>query len=196
MFGREGPFDRDRLLGIYAGTVVNRDDPELLGRLKVVVPGIIEPESNWALPRTGGARRWGSVSVPPVGCDVFVQFVNGDPDAPIWEPGPFGKPEDPALAEQFPEHTSPDVSVWGVGPFRLVLDARAGQEALALRVVKEVAGAEEVIVELLLNAATNSARLYATTALELASEGIVSVDCAGDVQVKGRKVVPVNRPIN
>lgn len=190
MFGDPGPFDASRLLGVYAGTIVNRDDPDKLGRIKVVIPGVIEPESNWALPRSGGARRWGGVHIPPVGADVFVQFIGGDPDQPIWEPGPCG------ADEQFPEHETADVSVWGAGPFRAVLDNRAGQEALALRVVKEVNGVEEVIVELLLNAATNSARLYATTALQIAAEGLVDISCAGDVQVKGRKVVPVNRPVN
>jgi hypothetical protein len=187
---RGGNFEGDGLWGVYAGTVVNRTDPDLLGRVTVVVPGIVEPESAWALPRHGGAKRWGRTHVPPVGADVFVQFVNGDANVPIWEPGPCG------LEEQFLEHEHADVSVWGAGPFRLVIDNRTDVQTAAFRVVKEVAGTEEVIVELLFNAATNSARLWATTALQLASEGVVDVDCAGDVQVKGRKVIPCARPVN
>lgn len=183
-------FDQDRLLGIYAGVVTNRDDPERLGRVKVRVPGRIEPESNWAWPRGGGARRWGHVNVPPVAASVFVQFVNGDPDQPLWELGPT------LPGDQFLEHETPDVSVWGLGPFRLVIDNRAEVQTAALRVVKEINGEEQVIVELLLNAQTNSARLFATTALQLASRGIIDLDCDGDVQVKGRKILPANRPVN
>lgn len=184
-----GKFAADQYWGVYGGTVANRDDPEGLGRIKVSIPGLIDEESNWALPRSGGSKNWGSIHIPPVGADVFVQFLNGDIDHPIWEPGPFG------LGEEFPEHESADVSVWGVGPFRMVIDNREGVKTATFKIVKTVAGNEESICELLFNADTNSVRLYATSALQVEAGGIIDVD-ASAVQVRGRKVMPVNRPIN
>lgn len=182
-------FRADQYFGVYAGTVSNRDDPEFLGRVKVSIPGLIDEESNWALPRTGGITKWGSVNVPPVGTDVFVQFINGDIDHPIWEPGPYG------LDENFPEHESADVSVWGVGPFRLVIDNRAEVQTATFKIVKTIGGTEESICELLFNALTNSVRLFATTAMQLESGGVLDIDSSA-VQIKGRKVMPVNRSIN
>jgi hypothetical protein len=185
-----GQFEGDRLWGLYAGTVVNRDDPERLGRIKVLVPGLIEPESSWALPRGGGSRYRGALSVPPMGCDVFVQFVNGDPNMPTWEPGPYG------AGEAFPEHLDPDISVFGVGPFRLVIDERPDVQTAAVRIMKTVGTAEEMVVELLFDALGNGVRLFATSAIQLSALGLIDLDCAGDVQVKGRKVLPVRRPLN
>lgn len=193
-----GAFGQDRLWGLYPGVVVNRDDPERIGRIKVSIPGLIDDESNWAFPRTGASVRdasgavayRGEMNIPPVGADVFVQFVNGDVDKPVWEPGPYG------LGEAFPEHESADVAVWGVGPFRLVIDTREGVETAVFKIVKTISGQEESVCELEFNAATNSVRLWATTALQLAGDGIVDVDSTGAVQVRQRKVMPVNRPIN
>jgi len=183
-------FGSDRYFGVYTGLVANRDDPKKLGRIKVSIPGLIDEQSNWAFPRTGGSNNWGSVKVPPFGSDVFVQFLNGDIDHPIWEPGPFG------IGQNFPEHESADVSVFGVGPFRMVIDNREEVETATFKIVKTVGGQEESICELLFNAATNSVRLYATSALQIESGGIVDIDSAGAVQVRGRKVMPVNRPIS
>lgn len=37
-----------RLLGMYVGYVTQRDDEERLGRVRVCIPGVLEPESTWA----------------------------------------------------------------------------------------------------------------------------------------------------
>lgn len=185
-----GNFSKDKLYGLYTGTVVDREDPELLGRITVEIPGLIDTESNWAFPRTGGSKNWGSVNIPPVGSDVYVQFIMGDIDQPVWEPGPFG------LEENFPEHEGADVSVFGSGPFRLVIDNREGVQTATFKIVKTVNGAEDSICELVFNADTNSVRMYATSALQIESGGIVDIDSTGAVQIKQRKTMPVNRPIN
>ena len=185
----DSAFEADRYLGVYAGIVLDRDDPDRLGRVTVAVDGIVD-ESNWALPRAGGAKLWGSVHIPPVGADVFVQFINGDINQPIWEPGPF------VAAEQFPEHLHPDVSVWGVGPFRLVIDNRPEVQTAVFKIVKVVGTAEEDLCTLEWHALDDAVRLYATSALQIEAGGLVDIDCAGDVQIKGRKVIPTSRPLN
>lgn len=190
-------FAADGYFGIYTGLVANREDPRRLARIKVSIPGLIDEESNWALPRTGSSvtdsdgntTYQGCARVPPIGSDVFVQFLNGDIDHPIWEPAGFG------INQNFPEHESPDVYVWGVGPFRLVIDNREDVNTATFKVVKVVSGEEQSICEFLFNANTNSVRLYATTAIQLESGGVVDID-GNAVQVRGRKVTPVNRPIN
>lgn len=172
------------LHGIWPGTVVDRNDPLKLGRIKVSVPGILEDDSAWALPRAGGAPQFGCVNVPPIGADVFVQFLGGRIEKPIWEPGPHG------LEEGFFEHVDPDTHVFGIGPFRLLIDNREGQRELHAYVVRDVAGTEERVIELEVNFETNSARLFATTALQLEAIGLVDINANGDVQVKGRKILP------
>lgn len=191
MSGFEGDdFRGERILGLWPGVVVDRDDPKRLGRVRVRVPGIIDEKSTWAMPRTGGSTKWGGVRVPPTGTDVLVQFVGGDVEYPVWEPGPFG------IGENFPEHEDVDVSVFGEGHFRIVLDHRSGSNIATWKMVKEINGVEEDLVTLEFNGDTNSMRLFATTALQIEAGGIVDIDCAGDVQIKGRKVIPKQNPIN
>lgn len=99
----------EKLFGLYSGTIINRTDPEGLGRIKVAVPGIIEPgnaeESPWAYPKGGGSKKWGNNDVPPLNADVYIQFLSGDIAHPIWEPGWHGKPivDGVQETEAFPE---------------------------------------------------------------------------------------------
>ena len=86
--------------GIYLGVVERAADPEHLGRLKVRVPtayGIIGSavgaipvdELPWALPMglpAGGSAASGGLSMlPQVGDQVAVQFLDGEPEKPVWQ---------------------------------------------------------------------------------------------------------------
>jgi hypothetical protein len=185
----------EQLFGLYEGTVVARDDPEGIDRVRVRIPGICEPESAWALPEGAGAPQWGTDDVPPLDAVVWVQFVNGDPDRPVYRPGWRAKPGGQSWA--FPEHTAggPDVHVWGRGPVRLIVDDRAGQRYAAMRVIKTVGGEEQVIAEIKFDVEGNALRIFATTGVLIETLGQLTIDSTGDVQVKGRKVMPGTRPL-
>jgi len=85
----------------YAGTVESTSDPERVGRLKVRVPLIYGPSSSneaisvsdlpWALPAGlpagGTAQSGGMVWLPQVGDHVWVRFLDGEAEKPIWEWG-------------------------------------------------------------------------------------------------------------
>ena len=62
-----------RLLGMYVGYVTKRDDEEQLGRVRVCIPGVLEPESAWAWPlgtSGGGSKDQGFFAVPEEGAEV------------------------------------------------------------------------------------------------------------------------------
>lgn len=88
--------------GTYAGRVVETSDPIQLGRIKARVPilhgfqggeqGLIEDSDlPWALPTNlpaGGSPESGGVSwIPVVGDQVWIRFLDGELDKPIWEWG-------------------------------------------------------------------------------------------------------------
>lgn len=90
------------LLGTYGGIVENVSDPEKLGRVKVRVPhvyGVSETgggslatnEIPWALPAgmpAGSSKSSGGFShLPEIGDHVFVRFLDGEPEKPVWEWG-------------------------------------------------------------------------------------------------------------
>lgn len=129
-----------RYLGLYDGTVVNNADPELLGRVRVNIPGLIEPESAWAEPvgTAGGSAQKGDFNVPELGASVTVQFLMGDPDRPKYQSGHWGKPKGKSEAPTYVQDgVSPKdahlVRVIETKAFDIVMDSRGGKEQLFIR---------------------------------------------------------------
>lgn len=89
------------LYGTYGGTVEQVRDPEKLGRVKVRVPFVHGAQGSagyigltqlpWAMPAgmpAGGSAESGGFShLPAVGDKVWVRFLDGEPEKPIWEWG-------------------------------------------------------------------------------------------------------------
>lgn len=90
------------LFGTYGGTVEANNDSEKLGRLKVRVPHVYGATGGstgyigtndlpWALPAgmpAGGSPASGGLShLPQKGDKVWVRFLDGEPEKPIWEWG-------------------------------------------------------------------------------------------------------------
>lgn len=88
--------------GIYSGLVVSTEDSLQLGRVKVRVPLVHGFEGNpsglvidndlpWALPMglpAGGSHDSGGISwIPVVGDQVWVQFLDGELEKPLWQWG-------------------------------------------------------------------------------------------------------------
>ena len=75
-------------LGLYPGEVTDNQDPAKRGRVKVRVPGLCEPSTNWALPIGGshssGEANRGGFDPPKSGAYVIVAFLDGDVDSPVY----------------------------------------------------------------------------------------------------------------
>lgn len=114
----EGLEDDDvRLPYFYVGMVVDDNDPEEMGRVRVKIEAVIE-KSRWAYPIGtvgGGKTRRGFFNVPEVGSTVGVFFNQGDPDHPHYIAGHWGNQVEGASDEgedgtQLPERARlPDV---------------------------------------------------------------------------------------
>ncbi len=183
--------------GLYMGKVVDRSDPDLNGRIRVQIPGLIDDRSAWAIPRGGGSPLWGVVAVPPIDADVYIQFINGNIERPVYEPADFGVRD--GDREIFPEHEDPDVVVAGFGPFRVVVDLRddADAELVPSLVLKQVAtlsdGSEVDTAWVRLS--ENSIQVRGDAAVQVTSGAMTDIDSDGDIQIKRRKVMPASRPI-
>jgi len=72
--------------GKYRGRVTDNSDPDKIGRIKATVPAVFgDNECGWALPCFPyGGDGVGFFFIPPVGANVWVEFEDGDPEAPIW----------------------------------------------------------------------------------------------------------------
>lgn len=86
-----------RFYGKYRGFVVDNDDPEKLGRLKVKVPSVLGNTvvTGWALPCMpyAGAADQGMLFIPERESGVWIEFEEGDLEFPVWVGAFWSKPE-------------------------------------------------------------------------------------------------------
>ncbi len=179
-----------KLLGMYLGYVTQRDDPEQLGRVRVCIPGVLEPESAWAWPlgtSGGGSKNRGLFTVPELGAECAVFFHQGNVDAPHYLCAHWGKPGGESEVPEEAQGASPDNRVLATETFRVELDERAG--ARKLRLTNKKTGDH-----LLFDAEANSVTLEATTALTLRAVGAITLD-AMQITIGGRVVRPIADPI-
>lgn len=97
--GIEGLFRR--FYGIYAAKVAENNDPEQMGRIKLIIPvlGTDQKVDVWARPMFAGSSSGGLVWIPQVKDTVWVQFENGDPSKPLYSGGKL-------ISGQFPNELS------------------------------------------------------------------------------------------
>lgn len=193
--------------GKYRGVVTDTADPDNRGRIKVLVPSIFgDSKSQWAEPAFpyGGGKGFGWVAVPPVDAAVFVEFIEGDPSAPVWT-GAMWRTVD-EVAE---DHTGQETKVFRTeSGHRLVFDDTDGSEKITLH---SSADAEVGMDEQGSIAVTSSDGAHVTldassgeiqiedangNSITLSSSGIAWADAAGNtiettaggIQVKGSTI--------
>lgn len=182
------PFDADlgdrKFLGCHLGTVVDRLDPEGLGRVRASIPGLID-RSAWAMPLTigGGAPDSGIFFVPPIGADVAVWFAGGDLNQPVYSGAHWGKPggvsEVPAEAQPAPG-AEPSVIVIATPSFRVEINETPG--ARTIRMTSVTTGEN-----LTFDAETRQVGLGAVTRLYVQALGLIEIDAA-QINIGGRPV--------
>lgn len=118
-------------LGKFRGFVVDNQDPEARGRIKLRVPSVLgDATTDWALPCTpyGGSEALGMLHVPPVDAQVFVEFLEGDISSPVWTGTFWRQPDEPPE-----EYTGPDTKVLKTDSGHvLTFDDTDGSETITL----------------------------------------------------------------
>lgn len=119
--------------GFFLGEVVDNDDPQPnLMRVRVRVPGLLDPESVWCYPigsmfGVKGGVYW----VPEEGSNVVVWLHQGDPQHPYYIAGPWGAPGGVADAPEQGGFNKNNVSVrWR--NFHVTIIGEEGQEKFVL----------------------------------------------------------------
>lgn len=122
-------------VGFYTGTVQNNEDPEMLGRVRVSIPGVIEPASAWAFPLgtlCGGSTGRGWFAVPDVNADVGVFFFQGEVDTLFYIPAHWGiangASETPLQLSGIDPASRLKVTGYETDRYQMVFDERSGDE--------------------------------------------------------------------
>lgn len=191
-----GQFDDDigrrdsRLVGMYVGHVTHRNDPEQLGRVRVCIPGLVEPYGPWAWPLGtvgGGSKDRGFFAVPEEGAEVAVFFNQGDDAEPYYLATHWGKPDGQSEVPEEARGDPPDNRVFATETFRIELDET--KERQKLKLTNRKTGDH-----LVFDAEENTITLQGTTAITIRAVGAVSIEAA-QVTIAGRAVRPIADPI-
>lgn len=115
-----------RFFGKYRGEVIDVDDPEKMGRLKVRTPAVLGDAAIWAMPCVPYAGdAVGFYVLPKVGAGVWVEFEAGDPTYPIWV-GCFWR-----SGELPSEASAPTTRLWRTEKATIKLDDDADEIEIA-----------------------------------------------------------------
>lgn len=171
---------RTLLDATYEGFVVDRNDPEGIARIKVQVPGIFEPASDWIRPMAtfGGSKQRGIFAVPKIdpeggGANVDVVLLHGDKRYARYIAGPWGRPGGVSDVPTQAEGGNPDIVVMRFGNFAMIYDERTGVEKLTI-----------------LDVVKNSSMVFdgVTGNIDIASTGAVKITAAGTIDVEAQGV--------
>jgi uncharacterized protein involved in type VI secretion and phage assembly len=136
----------NRHWGKYRGIVVDRADPEQLGRLKLQVPSLLaDAVTGWAWPASPYAGAGiGLFAIPQKDDLVWVEFLEGELDHPIWSGAAWAKPGGTSEVPEEARDSYPDQVVLKTASGNVVILADAsGNEQIVVR----AASGTEVILD-------------------------------------------------
>lgn len=184
-----------RFMALYEGVVVDNRDPMKLGRVKVMIPGLVEPASGWAIPigsAGGGSEGRGFFFPPDIDAEICVFFKEGDIDHPRYLIGGWGAPEGTSEIPTFARALTPAeaVQVRGIQTRRweIVFDDRPGHESLRIK----DRDFDEDILEI--DGVNHGVTISGSAAVLIRSTGVVNVQ-ALQIQLNGRIVRDTSDPI-
>ncbi len=122
--------------GKYRGLVVDRNDPEQLGRLKVKVPSLLaDATTGWAWPASPYAGLGvGFFFIPQVNDLVWIEFVEGDLEHPIWSGCAWAKPSGQSEIPREAQTSYPNQSVIKTpSGITIILSDVSGSELVTIR---------------------------------------------------------------
>ena len=189
-FDADDEIAHPRLLGMHVGYVTDREDPEMLGRVRFCIPGMIEPSGPWAWPLGtcgGGFKNRGLFAVPEVGAEVAIFFNQADISEPYYLSAHWGKPGGNSEVPEEAQKNPPDNRVLATETFRVELDETEGERKLNIANLKTGDF-------LIFDAEENTISLSGTTAITIKATGTISLD-APMVTIAGRLVRPTAAPI-
>jgi hypothetical protein len=184
-----------RFVALYEGEVVDNLDPKLMGRIRILIPGLLEP-SGWTMPIAmpgGGADNRGHWQVPRIGANVAVLFVQGDVDHPRYLAGPWASPratgtEIPNAVRTLTPAEAVEVAVIQTRRWEIVFDDRIGRESLR---IKDLEFDEDVLE---IDGANHGVTISGTAAVVIRSRGVVNIE-ALQIMLNGRVVRETEDPI-
>lgn len=143
---------------VYRGIVIDNNDPEGLGRLKISCPSLFGEElpASWAWPKVSYAgNNTGFFAIPEKGDGVYIECEGGNSKYLLWCGGWWAKPDSTSEVPAAAQVSPPSNKVWQtVSGHKIEMDDTDGGEKIK---ITDKAGSY-----VLLDSATGKATIKAT----------------------------------
>jgi len=197
------PDKSNRVAGFVPGIVTDNKDPLTLGRIKVMIPNLVEPGTGyWIMPAcwpgAGGENRGTQYPPPPIGAQVFIIFEQGRWDDPetsaIYLTGMYGLKDGEAVG---PEaiYDAPDADrarkracLWEDDTFTVFIATEDQDKRLVMQ-TKD--GAAVIEIDANAGAEGSDSKLISIecrTGITIFSKGLIDIS-GSTVQIQGRRVI-------
>jgi hypothetical protein len=132
-----------QLLGFHRGLVADNKDPEKLGRIRALIPGLLSDGqmSAWAwpagMPFSGGNQRGGYMP-PPLNAQVFIGHVLGDRHEPFYITGNWGNTQEgatgiPTAAAEQTANDAPSIKTIQTDTFQITIIDKDDEKKLRIQ---------------------------------------------------------------
>lgn len=178
-----------RFLAHYFGSVVARDDPDGIGRVRIRIPGLVD-KTTWAFPigqPFSGKAGLGEIEPPPLRASVLTGFEAANVEKPYYWGGPWpigGAPAGHAVT------ASGDNKVFVDEKLKIERDARLGSAGYRITDVATSGAAIKIEMDL----ETLQVEVSSTLAVTVRTVGALQLT-GGAVAINGRPVLPTGKPI-
>ncbi len=191
----EDALEETSLEGLYAGEVMDNADPLFQYRVRVKVSNMFDEGTAWARPGSGmgGWNQRGQIMIPPIGANVLVHFIQGDPRHPVYGPdhhnsgGQLSHMKNPPRGGAVAAKDAYRLWGWEGDRYAIQVDERPGNEYLRIIDKTEGENARKMLIEMDVKMGVTA--VYARTQLRLFCED-------GSVVIKGKSVVINDRPVS
>lgn len=176
----------DLTMGPFDGYVSDRNDPKDDGRIRAVLPGVVDDKTGWLWPDgVATGENQGEFNPPKVGALVNVIFIEGNPNNGRYKPGHWPQGKKPMGATVTADDG--DNKVFDDGVIKVERDERGASKGFR---VTHVNG--DTILEY--DASTGRIRLYSPTSVDIKSLGEINLEAAA-VTINSRPVLKSGEPI-
>ena len=176
-------------IGPHDGYVIDRMDPKGVGRVKAILPGVVDAPTGWLVPL--GASKGdgkGDFNPPDLNAEVCVFFLRGNPENGRYITGHWGlKDGGTEVPENAVVTSAGDNKVFDDGVFHVERDTRVG--SMGFRVSHSDG---TTVMEY--DATTRRLKIHATSAIEIEATAEVKISGA-QVTINNRVVMPTPDPI-
>jgi Rhs element Vgr protein len=155
---------REKVTNLQSAEVLDNNDPDKLGRVKVKFPWLESEETIWVrvlTPHAGPDRGW--YSLPEIGDEVLVGYEFGSPDYPIALGALYNKEGAPPSAAPDPENNVK------------LFSTKSGNQII----IKDESGSEEIAIS------TKDGENKIVMAM---SGPTITIESKGDINLKGKNI--------